>query len=205
MKKTVIIFYYFLFLCALFTTTVSCKNPTATKNSTLSVPPTDNKPSYQQLSYDELKEAINRGEIKETDEAYKYFQIIDKLYSEIPEAKNGIINCNDTVYFSTKEEIFHHKRCEKINNNQVQFASIIDAIEMGKMPCKSCYSTTSKQTKSKKGSITTTRDEIVYITSKGKKYHHTGCSAIKGRNCQAIPKSKAENLGKTPCKKCYKY
>ena len=205
MKKITFIFYNILIFSAvaLINTFVSCGFPTSTKTTSSSAKHTDERPSYLELSYEELKKAIEDGEINETDKAYKYFQKLDSMYGEIEDAKKGFVN--KTVYYIMEDSTYHHKWCEIISNKQTQSASITEAKSMGKTPCKVCYeNNTNINKKSKISETSTFNDEVVYITPKGKKYHRQWCRTIKGRNCQAISKIKAENKGKTPCKRCYK-
>lgn len=46
-------------------------------------------------------------------------------------------------------------------------------------------------------------DEEVYVTRYGKRYHQEWCKTIKGRYAEAVPKSEAESMGRTPCRVCY--
>lgn len=48
------------------------------------------------------------------------------------------------------------------------------------------------------------KEEMVYATSQGKKYHKEGCRFIKNREAQAISKKEAEEKGLVACGKCYK-
>lgn len=47
-----------------------------------------------------------------------------------------------------------------------------------------------------------TKEKIVYVTRTGRKYHDAGCGYLR-RSSIPMSKNEAEDLGYTPCSKCW--
>lgn len=61
---------------------------------------------------------------------------------------------------------------------------------------------TTTEKKAKKKTTEAPQEEQVWISRTGSKYHsNSSCSGMKGPS--QVPISRAESMGKTPCKKCY--
>ncbi|NQU18942.1 nuclease, partial [bacterium] len=48
------------------------------------------------------------------------------------------------------------------------------------------------------------KEEVVYVTKRGKKYHKEDCRFIKNRETISMDKKEAEAKGLTPCGRCFK-
>lgn len=108
-----------------------------------------------------------------------------------------------TVYITKTGSKYHRGRCSYLRYSSIPI-DLNRAVEMGYTPCSRCkppapsvfpkYESKTKQAEQK--------EEIVYITKTGSKYHRFGCRYLR-KSSIPITLKKAKEYGYTPCSVCW--
>jgi len=108
----------------------------------------------------------------------------------------------EDVYITARGKKYHKQDCPFIANSNVQNANLEEVKTKGLEPCKRCFLSTKKQT-SQEVSAKAKKDDLVYATANGKKYHCADCRLIKNRETKGMLLSDAQDKGLQPCSRCF--
>ena len=104
----------------------------------------------------------------------------------------------EDVFITQQGTKYHTQDCPFIANKQTEKISKDEAVLKGLAPCSKC---SGKQQIAKVNNPG--KENLVYATANGKKYHKEDCYLIKNKNPQATSLAEAEAKGLTPCSRCF--
>lgn len=99
------------------------------------------------------------------------------------------------VYITKSGSKYHAQDCPLIANKQTQAISQEEAETKGLTACLKCLAKNQLSSEEK--------DDAVYVTKSGTKYHKPECNLIKNRQTSQIPIEEAVQKGLEPCGKCF--
>lgn len=101
----------------------------------------------------------------------------------------------EDVYVTKQGARYHSLDCSLIANKDKEKITQEDAKAKGLEPCARCIG---KELSSKQ-----TKEDLVYVTENGKKYHQPECNLIKSRKTNGISLEEAKAKGLEPCRRCF--
>ena len=110
------------------------------------------------------------------------------------------------VYITQRGKRFHTEDCRLVANKQTQAIDKDTAVEKGLTPCAKCFKAageTQKSKVSKTQSSSISKEDVVYATARGKKYHEADCRSIKNKDTFEISVKEAQAKGLEPCRRCF--
>ncbi|MBL7130488.1 MAG: hypothetical protein ISS45_03660 [Candidatus Omnitrophica bacterium] len=110
----------------------------------------------------------------------------------------------EDVYITKRGKKYHKQDCPLIANKDAQKVNLEEAKAKGLEPCKRCFKSAKTQTKQKvQKSAKAKKQDLVYVTASGKKYHREDCRLIKNRKTTGISLADAQGRGLQPCSRCF--
>jgi len=98
------------------------------------------------------------------------------------------------VYITKQGAKYHSENCPLIANKDTQKVTEEEARVKGLTPCAKCIA---------KGQVKNEKEEIVFVTINGKKYHRQDCNLIAKRTTTGISITDAKVKGLEPCGRCF--
>lgn len=102
----------------------------------------------------------------------------------------------EDVFVTKQGTKYHNENCSLIANKVKSQMSLEDAKAKGLTPCSKCIGKESAGSKQIK-------EDSVFITENGKKYHKPECNLIKSRKTTAVSLEEAKAKGLEPCSRCF--
>lgn len=111
-------------------------------------------------------------------------------------------NKTHTVYITKTGKKYHRANCRYLKYSSIPIG-LDNAVELGYMPCSVCDPPLVGEPLGYKQNVRppTEKEDIVYITKTGSKYHRLGCRYLR-RSSIPISLKKAEEYGYSPCSVC---
>jgi uncharacterized protein YcbX len=110
----------------------------------------------------------------------------------------------EDVYVTRFGTKFHKQGCSLIANRDSRRIGLKEVRAKGLEPCKRCFGLAAKQSAQKPDrSARAKKQDLVYVTANGKRYHHKGCSLLKNKKVKGITLAEAQAKGLKPCSRCF--
>ena len=108
----------------------------------------------------------------------------------------------EDVYKTKSGKTYHSEECRWIANRDTVAIPIEDAEAKNLRACKRCIAKPQAKASTKENKLIN-KEDAVYITKSGKKFHRQDCRLIKNKDKNAISLEDAQAKKMSPCKKCF--
>lgn len=98
------------------------------------------------------------------------------------------------VFITKQGAKYHSENCPLIANKDTQKITEEEAIAKGLTPCGRCIA---------RKQVNNEKEEMVFVTINGKKYHRQDCNLIARRQTTGISLADAKAKGLEPCGRCF--